>query len=618
MTDPRPQRELIALLKEQQRGLERFYARKAREMARALKDFQLKNPYDAWAGNRRLEKKFDRIMKGMDLEFKDMMRANLKRGLDLSHVHQDRMIEAYERAVLGKVQRNTAYMFRNANALEGWANRRASGWNISGRVWKLGSQTKEQMETFIRAGLSEGRDARTLAGDVKKYLKEPNRRFRRVRDPETGKLKLSNPAKNYHPGRGVYRSSYKNALRLTRNETNLAYRTAEYDRRQRLDFVKGIRVRLSNAHPKYDICDELQGIYPKSFQFSGWHPNCICYTTTELMSRKEFIHKLNTGKDRVKPITRIPARAERYIGANADTIKGLNNPPYWVIDNFKPTKEGLTLKKNIGKTYEAKLTYRYDDPDVLDENIAYMDRMGMDTLEAYMNDPQRTVLQNSWVEKVTRGKSTKTNTIHMTGGAPANGKSTYMKSGFAKYPKGLTTIDTDEIKKLIPEFQHMTKRRGLEAANYVHEESSMVSKKVMEKMLRDKKDFLLDGVNGGGFDKLAPKIKRMKDGGRNRIVANYVTLDNELSWKLANARAFTTSRRVLAQYVKNANTGMPGTVKDILRHNLMDEFYLWDTNINGKPRLIVSLIDGKIKYHDKALWERFLAKEKWNVPNYRE
>lgn len=100
--------------------------------------------------------------------------------------------------------------------------------------------------------------------------------FRRVRD-EHGELQLSKRAAVFHPGRGVYRSSYKNARRLAATETNIAYMTADYERWQQLDFVVGIEIKLSNNHtlngvPFTDICDDLKGRYPKDFKFTGWHP----------------------------------------------------------------------------------------------------------------------------------------------------------------------------------------------------------------------------------------------------------------------------------------------------------------------------------------------------------
>ena len=105
----------------------------------------------------------------------------------------------------------------------------------------------------------------------------------RVRDKH-GNLRLSKAAKAYHPGRGVYRSSYRNALRLTATENNMAYRTADHLRWQQQPFVVGIEIKLSNNHTCkgvigrfVDICDDRAGVYPKDFKFVGWHPHCRCY-----------------------------------------------------------------------------------------------------------------------------------------------------------------------------------------------------------------------------------------------------------------------------------------------------------------------------------------------------
>lgn len=60
---------------------------------------------------------------------------------------------------------------------------------------------------------------------------------------------------------------------LAATETNMAYRAADYERWQQLDFVVGIRIELSNNHTClgadgkphrfHDICDDLQKKYPE-------------------------------------------------------------------------------------------------------------------------------------------------------------------------------------------------------------------------------------------------------------------------------------------------------------------------------------------------------------------
>ena len=172
---------------------------------------------------------------------------------------------------------------KNLPALAAFQERKLGGMGLSDKVWAYTRGIKGDLELALDLGIGEGMSADRLSRAVRGYLREPDRLYRRVRD-EKGVLHLSKNASNYHPGQGVYRSSYKNAKRLAANETNMAYRTADNERMNQIDFILGFEVHLSNNHtcldshgvpqPFYDICDELQGQYPKWFIFKGWHPNC--------------------------------------------------------------------------------------------------------------------------------------------------------------------------------------------------------------------------------------------------------------------------------------------------------------------------------------------------------
>ena len=145
-----------------------------------------------------------------------------------------------------------------------------------------------------------------MSRDVRRYLRNPDKLFRRVRDKH-GNLRLSKAAKAYHPGRGVYRSSNRKALRQTATENNMAYRTADHLRWQQQPFVVGIEIKLSNNHTCkgvigrfVDICDDLAGVYPKDFKFVGWHPHCRCYCVPKQASKEEFMEyqqRLLNGED---------------------------------------------------------------------------------------------------------------------------------------------------------------------------------------------------------------------------------------------------------------------------------------------------------------------------------
>src|SRR5690606_3075016 len=100
-------------------------------------------------------------------------------------------------------------------AAQAFLSRKVAGKTLSDRVWKLTYQFQAQIESGLFVGLQEGTSAATMARDLKQYLRHPDKLFRRVRDAK-GRLVLSQNARRFHPGQGVYRSSYKNALRLSR------------------------------------------------------------------------------------------------------------------------------------------------------------------------------------------------------------------------------------------------------------------------------------------------------------------------------------------------------------------------------------------------------------------
>ncbi|WP_090222167.1 hypothetical protein [Lutibacter maritimus] len=320
----------------------------ANDLASILRQYKVTDK-SVWYKNKDVKRKVDVLMNKFRGVYFNYISNSVQQSWELSNNHTDNLITNYTNGITIPDNYQRKFYQRNAAAVQSFINRGKEGFRLSDRVWSLTNQTREQLETFISSGLTVGRPASKLALDLKQFLKEPERRFRRLRDPETGKLILSNPAKNYHPGRGVYRSSYKNALRLSRNEINIAYRTADNLRRQNLPFVLGIEVHLSNAHPAYDICDELQGDYPKNFNFIGWHPNCLCYSKSKLLSKEDFVKYLK-GKEisQSKYVKSIPINAARYLNNNSERIKGLTNKPHFVAENFKNTKAGFSLKKNIG------------------------------------------------------------------------------------------------------------------------------------------------------------------------------------------------------------------------------------------------------------------------------
>lgn len=293
------------------------------------------------------------------------------------------------------------YFARNKESVDVFFKRKSEygGLNLSQRVWKYVGDFKTEMEMALSVAMGEGKSAATISREVRKYLQRPDMMFRRFRvktgeqdifdadgnvvgkepvygrvwkrkvvDAVTGNVSWQTVnLKDYSFGRGVYRSSYKNAMRLARTETNMAYRTADQERWRQLDFVIGYRVVLSDNHPEPDICNDLsakrgekgsRGVYPKDFVFKGWHPQCRCYVVPILADEKEFdkIQEAILSDEPIpesKSVIREPSKYfQDWWKSNKSRVAEAQSLPYWVKDNPKYAKikrEKTDAEKSLEK-----------------------------------------------------------------------------------------------------------------------------------------------------------------------------------------------------------------------------------------------------------------------------
>lgn len=240
------------------------------------------------------------------------------------------------------------YYSTNDNARAAFEQRKVGGLKLSQRVWRYTEQFKDEIELGLDLGIRSGQSADDMSRDLRQYLQHPDKLFRRVRD-EHGQLQLSKRAAAYHPGRGVYRSSYKNARRLAATETNIAYRTSDHLRWQQMDFVVGIEIVLSNNHtlngkPFTDICDRLAGRYPKDFKFTGWHPHCRCHAISILKTQEEIDEDTQrmlrgepVSEESVNTVKDVPQAFKDWLAENEERIDAAGSVPYFLSDNPKYT-----------------------------------------------------------------------------------------------------------------------------------------------------------------------------------------------------------------------------------------------------------------------------------------
>lgn len=248
------------------------------------------------------------------------------------------------------------------------------GLNLAQRIWNYCQQTKSEFEVamsnVIADGLNKGTSAEDIGRRIRQYLKEPDMMYRRYhtvqrlangqkKDVVTWRRKriidgrvrfVEEPLEKV--GQGVYRSSRMNALRVARTEINAAYHTTRNKRWANEPFVIGQHIHVSPQHDPEkcaDICDDLEGYYPKGFVWNGWHPQCMCTSDPVMIGgdeREQFYKRLLNGGDMsnyVSPnrIKDMPDQYKRYIEDNADKIVDAykrdklawhlaNNKSYWV------------------------------------------------------------------------------------------------------------------------------------------------------------------------------------------------------------------------------------------------------------------------------------------------
>lgn len=292
-------------------------------------------------------------------------KSGITDGVALAYNHDEMVIGGYsvltDKAI--RVARDTAAATFIANRLK-----TKNGLNLAQTVWNYCQQTKSEFEmamsNTIADGIKQGSSAEEIGKSIRKYLNDPDmmyRRYHTIKVQKNGKKKdvvtwrrrriidgkvrfIEEPLEKV--GMGVYRSARKNALRVARTEINAAYHKARNERWQNEPFVIGQYIHVSPQHNIDDICNDLEGRYPKDYVWISWHPQCICTSdpiTIQGDEKKEFYKRLMAGEDMsnyVSPfsVLTMPEKYNQYIKDNSEAIvkAGMKGKLAWHLqDNTK-------------------------------------------------------------------------------------------------------------------------------------------------------------------------------------------------------------------------------------------------------------------------------------------
>ena len=340
---------------------------------RALKIAEVRKALDAatdsnftFKANPRAQKELEKIMGELSIDLKKMAESGFmtasKNGLSVA---TQRILAITASANAKDMTAEAAADNRLSQAMgTRLANAKRGGLTLSERIWKSVQTSRNELEIIIQNNIIQGKGADVASREVRQYLNDPKKLFRRVKDKETGEYRLSKAAQQYHPGQGKYRSSYMNARRLMVTEMNMATQASECAAYADNPLIAGYEIRLSNNHtvkdprhkgevlPLHDICDELQGKYPPTFKFTCWHPMCRCTMIPILISAEER-RKLAQARAEGKPyqpkgvITDVPDNFKSWVAANQDRIMSAKTLPFFLQDNGELTKDGYVLDEKF-------------------------------------------------------------------------------------------------------------------------------------------------------------------------------------------------------------------------------------------------------------------------------
>lgn len=271
--------------------------------------------------------------------FSQSLLSTIRVGMAAEWANANEWMDVFTRSVLGNFGANPdnhkQYFNHNENALKAFAARSENGMNISRRVWQTSALAKTEIEAAVALAIKQGTSAIELSKRIMDWLDEPE--------------EMRNAMRNHFSNAEHIKDCEYRAARLARSEINMAYRTSEQTRWLQSDFVVGYEIKTSKMHDHKvsDICDFLQGKYPKDFIWTGWHPNCMCYAVPILETEDEFWNDSDTS---VNAVTNMPHNFGIYVNNNSNAImKSLyyGKAPYWVNDNLgEVTKHLDNVSKN--------------------------------------------------------------------------------------------------------------------------------------------------------------------------------------------------------------------------------------------------------------------------------
>ena len=246
-----------------------------------------------------------------------------------------------------------------------------------------------------------------------------------------------------------------------------------------------------------------------------------------------------------------------------------------ILHDKSPLPDVKYSQSDKSMRWIAAHPFKYDESQTMDENIQRAESLAQEYIDTFgttnqINTPARQELRREIADKLYgKGAKKKEGRAWLVLGLPASGKSTIADPLVER--EGALLIDSDEAKKLLPEFSN-----GL-LAGAVHAESANIADEVMIEAL-SKGDNVVLPIVGKTLSSLNEKRKKLEDAGYE-VNLVYVDLPLEKAIERTKARFRHTGRLVPPRYLQSVGLKPRQNYDKIKTEKGVDSYEAWDNDV---------------------------------------
>ncbi len=166
----------------QEKNINEIFNWFVRVVAPEMRKWQDTGNKNVWVRNRKIEVAINSRLTELMKILEKLIKTNQEKAWYSSIEKNDKIVEQYIKGMALSSIAKEGLFSRNLDALKALQNRVDNGLNLSKRIWLIGEQTKGHIELFLGSGIATGRSAEAIGRDFRQLLKNPDKRFHRIRD----------------------------------------------------------------------------------------------------------------------------------------------------------------------------------------------------------------------------------------------------------------------------------------------------------------------------------------------------------------------------------------------------------------------------------------------------